>query len=59
VGDVGGREASSSGRRRVPWAQLLRRLLHVGALSYPRRSTTANKAVYWVEKSQAQTSLAL
>ncbi|MBU1698605.1 MAG: hypothetical protein KJ831_00520 [Candidatus Eisenbacteria bacterium] len=32
---------SAKFRRRVPWAQLLRRLLHVDALACPRCSTSA------------------
>ena len=30
-------------RRRVPWAQLLRRVLHLDALTCPRCSTTAQR----------------
>jgi len=42
VGGKGrGQRASFSRRRRMPWAQLLRRLLHVDALSCPRCSTAA------------------
>ncbi|MBU1948896.1 MAG: hypothetical protein KJ927_09310, partial [Candidatus Eisenbacteria bacterium] len=33
--------SSATHRRRVPWAQLLRRLLHVDALACPRCSTPA------------------
>jgi len=40
-GEGRGQRASFSGRRRMPWAQLLRRLLHVDALSCPRCSTAA------------------
>ncbi|MBU1702721.1 MAG: transposase [Candidatus Eisenbacteria bacterium] len=38
---VGQERPSATHRRRVPWAQLLRRLLHVDALACPRCSTSA------------------
>ncbi|MBM3287730.1 MAG: hypothetical protein FJY88_10340 [Candidatus Eisenbacteria bacterium] len=40
-GEGRGQRAAFSGRRRMPWAQLLRQLLHVDALSCPRCSTAA------------------